>query len=261
MKFFKMQAAGNDFVLINGIENEIQDYSSLSKKLCDRHFGIGADGLMSCEKTDKADIKMVYYNSDGSKGEMCGNGIRCFSKFIYDTGIVTKDTIDVKTAAGIKRVFLHLENGEIKNIKVGMGKAIEVIEGDLTVNSEKFEFSTVIVGVPHTVIFTEKLDVLDVNDLGRQIEVKEIFPNKTNVNFVEVINENKVRIKTWERGAGRTLACGTGSCATVIVGHTLGILGNRVEVITEGGQINVTVKEDGEIYMEGTATTVFKGEI
>lgn len=273
MEFTKMQAAGNDFVLIDGLEKKYE-YSQLAKVLCDRRFGVGGDGLMSCEKSDRADIKMVYYNSDGSEAKMCGNGIRCFSKFVYDNGIVKKEKFSVETGAGIKTVQLYLdEERRVEKIKVDMGRPIyepkkipvaiekdKIINEILSLENEEIIFSTVLVGVPHTIIFVDDLETIDVNALGETIEKNLLFPERTNVNFIEIIDREKIKIKTWERGAGRTLACGTGSCASVVIGHEIGKLSEEVSVLTEGGEIKVCLK-NGEIFLEGTATTVFKGVI
>ncbi|MGL6114348.1 diaminopimelate epimerase [Cetobacterium sp. SF1] len=273
MNFIKMQAAGNDFVVLNGMKEKLENYSELALKLCHRKFGIGGDGLLIAEKSSKADIKMVYYNSDGSQSAMCGNGIRCFSKFLYEENILNKKEFTVETGDGVKNISLEVENNFVKKIKVSMGKAQwdpkklpvnlkkdKILEEEIIIDGKKFIFSSVLTGVIHTVIFVEDFNSLDINGIGSKIEKHSLFPAKTNVNFVKVINPNKIEIKTWERGAGRTLACGTGSCGSVVLGNRLGKLSSNVEVHTEGGILNITLKDE-EIFMEGTATTVFKGVI
>ena len=274
MKFAKMVAAGNDFVLFNGFIYPIENYGQLAKKVCDRHFSVGADGMMVCEKSEIADIKMVYYNSDGSRGEMCGNGIRCFSKFVYDNKLVKNKTFTVETLAGIKTIWLETdEKDKVKSVKVNMGYPIfepnkipvdinkeKVVLESINVDGKEIEFSSVLVGVPHTVIFVDDINDIDVNEFGSKIEVHPMFPKKTNVNFIEVVDRKNINIYTWERGAGRTLGCGTGSCASVVMGNMLGKLDDSVNVKTEGGSLEVQLKENYEIFMKGGATTICIGE-
>lgn len=274
MKFTKMVAAGNDFVLFNGFNYSIENYGELAKKACDRHFSVGGDGIMVCEKSEAADIQMIYYNSDGSRGEMCGNGIRCFSKFVYDNKLVKDKIFTVETLAGIKTIWLETdEKDKVKSVKVNMGYPIfepkkipvnidkeKVVLENLEVDGKEIEFSSVLVGVPHTVIFVDDINDININELGRKIEVHPMFPKKTNVNFIEVIDRKNINIYTWERGAGRTLGCGTGSCASVVIGNMLGKLDDSVNVKTEGGSLEVQLKENYEIFMKGGATTICVGE-
>ena len=274
MKFTKMVAAGNDFVLFNGFNYSIENYGELAKKACDRHFSVGGDGIMVCEKSEVADIQMIYYNSDGSRGEMCGNGIRCFSKFVYDNKLVKDKIFTVETLAGIKIIWLETdEKDKVKSVKVNMGYPIfepkkipvnidkeKVVLESLKINGKEIEFSSVLVGVPHAVIFVDNINDIDVNELGRKIEVYPMFPKRTNVNFIEVIDRKNINIYTWERGAGRTLGCGTGSCASVVMGNMLGKLDDSVNVKTEGGSLEVQLKGNYEIFMKGGATTICIGE-
>lgn len=274
MKFYKMQGAGNDFILFDGINNSCSSLPSLAKKICDRKFGVGGDGIMIALPSKIADIKMVYYNSDGSLGEMCGNGIRCFSKFVYDTKLVTSSSILIETDAGIKRAELIIdENNIVQKIKIFMGNAIidpkkipvnieeeNVINKKIIIDNNGITFSTILVGVPHTIIICDNLENINVNYLGNLIEKHPIFPKKTNVNFIEIVNKNKIKIKTWERGAGRTLACGTGSCASAFLTNYFNLTNSTVEVETEGGNILVELKNN-DIYMTGSAEITFKGEI
>ncbi|MBW4827082.1 MAG: diaminopimelate epimerase [Clostridiaceae bacterium] len=274
MKFTKMVAAGNDFILYNGFDYTVNNYSNLAKKSCNRHFGIGADGIMVCEKSDVADIKMIYYNSDGSRGEMCGNGIRCFSKYIYENKILNKKSFTIETLAGIKTIWLEINDDTVEIIKVNMGVPIfesnmipvsidsdEVLLESIVIDGINIMFSSVLVGVPHTVIFVDDIKHVDINGLGEKLESHSIFPEKTNVNFVEILDRNNINIYTWERGAGRTLGCGTGSCASVVLGKKLGKLNNIVNVKTEGGQLQVELKDNYNIYMKGGATTICTGKM
>ena len=274
MKFTKMIGAGNDFVIYNGLEYNIDNYGELALKSCDRHFSVGADGLMVCKKSEIADIKMIYYNSDGSRGEMCGNGIRCFSKYVYENNLVSSKEFTVETLAGIKTIVLDTdENKNVNSVKVNMGyptfkaksipvnmKKEEVILEKMIIDGKEIVFSSVLVGVPHTVIFIDDINSIDINDLGQKIEVHSLFPKKTNVNFIEILDKNHINIYTWERGAGRTLGCGTGSCASVVIGYKLGKLDNIVEVKTEGGELQVELEGNYEIYMKGGAKTICIGE-
>lgn len=273
MKFNKYQAAGNDFIIINGLEKQDEDYKDLALKICDRHFGIGADGLMICKRSNVSDIKMLYYNRDGSQGEMCGNGIRSFAKYIYDHKIVQKKSISIETLAGIKYVYLELDGEDnVKNIKVDMGYPIfeplkipvdieknEAFEEELDIDGELYTYSALKVGVPHAVIFVDDIADYDINNLGEKIEKHEIFPQNINVDFVEVIDRDNIEIYTWERGAGRTLGCGTGSCSSVVIGKRSDRLNSSVNVKTEGGNLSIELRDDEKIYMIGDAVHIANG--
>ncbi|NMB08386.1 MAG: diaminopimelate epimerase [Tissierellia bacterium] len=273
MEFTKMEAAGNDFVLFNGFKYNIENLGALAKKACDRHYSVGGDGIMVCENSNIADIKMIYYNSDGTEGEMCGNGIRCFSKYVYENNFINKTEFTVETLAGIKTIVLELDgNNKVKTIMVNMGKANlkpstipvifnreRVLEEKLEIDGEEVIFSSVLVGVPHVVIFVDNIENININELGKKIENHPIFPQKTNVNFIKIAKRNKIHIYTWERGAGRTLACGTGASASVFVGNLLGKLDNKVKVMAEGGELEIQIKENHQIFMKGGANTICKG--
>lgn len=275
MKFDKYVAAGNDFIIFNGIKNTYENYNNLALKACDRHFGVGADGILVCEESEVADIKMLYYNSDGSQGEMCGNGIRSFAKYIYDSEIVKKKTISIETLGGIKYIDIGVnELNQAEMIKVDMGHPIfegreipveinkeYILEEIIKIDDIDYKFSALSVGVPHVVIFLDDINEVDINDIGRKIETHSLFPKKTNVNFVEVEDENNINIYTWERGAGRTLGCGTGSCASVVVGNLLNKLSNKVHVKTEGGSLQVELEKNNRIFMTGNAIHVARGEL
>lgn len=274
MKFNKMQGAGNDFLLFNGVKNKYENYSKMAKKLCDRRYGVGGDGIMVAEESQKADIKMVYFNSDGSKGEMCGNGIRCFSKFIYEEKIVKKSEITIETGDGIKTAYLTIDDkNKVQSIMISMGKArlnskeipalIEkkkVINEKISIDGEDIIFSAVLIGVPHAVIIKEDLESIDVNTLGAKIEKDKLFPKNINVNFIQILDKYRIKIKTWERGAGRTLACGTGACSGVYISNLLGLVEDEVVVKTEGGVLKIKLQGD-EVFMIGTAETTFKGDV
>jgi len=273
MKFTKMQGAGNDFLLFDGYKYKLEDIVPKIKKMCDRRFGVGGDGIMVALPSENSDIKMYYYNSDGSQGEMCGNGIRCFSKFVYEKGIIEKkDKFTVETLAGIQNINLETENGHVKKVEVEIVnprfKPSEVpvlLEGEdvfnqeIEVDGKIIKFSSVYLGVPHTVIVMDSEDEFDINDIGSKIEKHPLFPKKTNVNFIYVENNKRLKIYTWERGAGRTLACGTGSCSAGLVANKLGLVDKEVEVIAEGGDLKVTVLENS-VLLQGGAEITFEGE-
>lgn len=269
-----MHGAGNDFCLFNGLEQPLPKYSALALAVCDRHFGVGGDGIMVCLPSQSADIRMVYYNSDGSLGEMCGNGIRCFSKFVYEGDIVHKPEFTVETLAGVKNIHLTLsDSGEVRKITVGMGRpefepeqvpttlpGTPVVQRALEVAGQQVKLTAMCMGVPHCVIFVDNLEQADINGLGRQIEIHPAFPAKINVNFVQIIDRCHIHIKTWERGAGRTLACGTGCSASVVAGQLSDLLDNTVTVQAEGGIVEIHVGEDYEVTLTGEAEFICKGD-
>ena len=274
MEFTKMHGAGNDFLLINGFKYNLDEIVPKIKKLCDRRFGVGGDGLIVALPSTDCDVKMFYYNSDGSQGEMCGNGIRCFAKFVYEKGIIKKDILKIETLAGVQTAVLEINEDdivekieiEIGNIKYDPKDIVVNVEGDnafnkkLTVDGKEIIFSSVFLGVPHTVIFINKEDEYDINDIGSKIEVHPLFPKKTNVNFVLPISDNKIKIFTWERGAGRTLACGTGSSSSALLCHKLKGMKDIIKVIAEGGELEVQVLED-RVKLRGTAEITFEGYV
>ncbi|MGL4867598.1 MAG: diaminopimelate epimerase [Cetobacterium sp.] len=273
MKFKKMQGSGNDFLLFDGVKNLYKDYSKMAQKFCDRRYSVGGDGIIIAEESSVADIKMVYYNSDGSRGEMCGNGIRCFSKFVYEEGLINKNEIRIETGDGIKVAYLNIEDKIVKDIRIYMGKARVnpkdipilsekkiVLEEEISINGKSIKFSGVLIGVPHAVIIEKNLEQLDINSFGKEIEKNSLFPKRINVNFIEILNKKRLKIKTWERGAGRTLACGTGSCSAVYIANLLGLVETEVEVETEGGILKITLVND-DVFMTGSAETTFKGEV
>lgn len=268
MKFTKMQGNGNDFIVIDDLNNELLGKESdLAKKLCHRKFGIGADGILLVRHNENTDIEMEIINSDGSYAAMCGNGIRCFAKYVYEKNIVRKPNIKIMTGDGIKEAELTIKDNKVEAIKIFMGKedyepknipAIseeDIIHKKLTIDGKDIEINSVLIGVPHTVIFEE--DYMDIN-LGGLIEKNPIFPKGTNVNFCKIIDGEKIEVRTWERGAGPTLGCGTGNCASVIIANRLGYVGNNVTVTVPGGQIQVELKNEG-VYMIGDADFICEG--
>ncbi|WP_446899337.1 diaminopimelate epimerase [Clostridium sp. LBM24168] len=270
MEFTKIQGSGNDFILIDDRKNSyIGKENNLARKLCDRHFGIGGDGILLIRKSEVAAIKMVIINSDGSYAAMCGNGIRCFAKYVFDAGLIEENPMSIETGDGIKKAFLKLKDGIVDKVTINMGKAFfepdkisidhegEIIDKKINISSREYRITSMLMGVPHTVIFG-KLKDYNVSE-GKYIEKYKIFKEGTNVNFCEVINNSKIKIKTWERGAGATLACGTGCCASAVAANKLGFTGKKVEVIVPGGHLLVEIKEDG-VFMTGPAEVSFKGE-
>jgi diaminopimelate epimerase len=269
MKFTKMHGNGNDFIVIEDLNSDITDLGVLASKLCNRNFGIGADGILVVRKSSTAHIQMEIINSDGSYAAMCGNGIRCFAKYVYEKGFVSSDVIDIETGDGIKRAFLTFENDKVVSVTINMGtpsfdpKLIpslsdeEIVNKKLKANNMEYEITSLLMGVPHTIIIG-KLDSFNVEE-GKYIEKHEIFPKGTNVNFCEVLDRNEVKVKTWERGAGPTLACGTGSCASVVAANKAGLVDKKVKVWIPGGSLVVELNSDG-VYMTGPAEITFSGE-
>ncbi|MBU3098679.1 MULTISPECIES: diaminopimelate epimerase [Clostridium] len=269
MNFTKMQGTGNDFIVIEDLEEKYNDLGVLAKKLCDRHYGIGADGILVVRKSTIADIQMIIMNADGSYASMCGNGIRCFAKYIFEKKYVLGENIKIETGDGVKLASICVKEREFKGVTINMGKynfnpisipalsSIEIINKKLDTNNKDYYITSLLMGVPHTIVFG-KLEDYEVCE-GKFIENNCLFPQKTNVNFCEVVDKNRIRVKTWERGAGPTLACGTGSCAAVVAANRLGYTEGKVEVQVPGGILNIEIVK-GEVLMEGPAETVFKGQ-
>ena len=273
MKFQKMHGLGNDFILMDDIDPVKYDLAALAIRLCDRHQGIGADGIILILPSEIADVKMRIINSDGSEANRCGNGIRCFAKYVYDNQINTAKSFTIETGAGIMIPELIIEDGKVLFVKVNMGApdlersaipmtgvAGHVINEPLTIQDNVYNITSLLMGVPHTLVFVDHLDQTDIVSTGRQIEKNPVFPNGTNVNFVEVINDHEIKIRTWERGAGSTLACGTGSCASAVAASLNGKTGKEVTVHLTLGDLFIEWI-DGIVYMTGSANHVFTGEI
>ena len=273
IKFTKMQGLGNDYVYMDAIHQKIENESSLAQFVSNRHFGIGSDGLILICKSDVADFKMRMFNSDGSEAEMCGNGIRCVGKFVHDKGLTDKTTVTIETLAGIKTLELNTKAGKVETVKVDMGepilnpKEIPVISDEepvknlmLEAEGRKFKFTCVSMGNPHAITEVEDTDKFDVEKYGKVLEVNKAFPNKTNVEFIQIVDKNYVKMRVWERGAGETLACGTGACATAVACYLNGKTDRNVEVELLGGKLFIEWNEENNhIYMTGPAVTVFEG--
>ena len=273
IKFTKMQGLGNDYVYMDAIHQKIENESSLAQFVSNRHFGIGSDGLILICKSDIADFKMRMFNSDGSEAEMCGNGIRCVGKFVYDKGLTNKTTVTIETLAGIKTLELNTKDRKVETVKVDMGepilnpKEIPVISDEepvknlmLEAEGKKFKFTCVSMGNPHAITEVEDTEKFDVEKYGKALEVDKAFPNKTNVEFIQIVDKNHVKMRVWERGAGETLACGTGACATAVACYLNGKTDRNVEIELLGGKLYIEWNdENNHIYMTGPAVTVFEG--
>lgn len=277
MKFTKMHGCGNDYIYINGfVETITQDKKpKLAQSLSDRHFGIGGDGVIFINQTDMADFEMEMYNADGSRAEMCGNGIRCVAKYVYDHGMTEKTKLSIISCGQIKYLELFLENGKVSTVKVNMGAPIlmaadipvicdseKVIADRLEVGDQVYQMTCVSMGNPHAVIFMEDVENLNLEQIGPLFEHHVRFPNRINTEFVKVVDRTHVDMRVWERGTGETLACGTGCCATVVACVLNGLTEEEVAVKLLGGEIIIKWdRKDNLVYMTGPAATVFEGEI
>lgn len=272
MRFTKMQGLGNDFIFIEDFEEKILvNEIEIAKKLCHRRFGIGADGLVIIRKSEDADAKMVIINNDGSRANMCGNATRCFAKYMYENNLIKRNKIKIETGDDIKEAKLLINNNDkVEFITVNMGKASfkgediplknknSLINEELEINNKKFKLTSLLMGVPHTIIINNKNEY-SIED-GEIIENNEIFIEKTNVNFVKIINSENIEVKTWERGVGATLACGTGCCASVVALNKLNLLKKKVKVVTLGGELLIEIINN-YVYMSGKAEFICKGEV
>ena len=276
LQFTKMHGLGNDYVYMDAINQKIENRSELAKFVSNRHFGIGSDGLILICPSEKADFRMQMFNQDGSEAEMCGNGIRCVGKFVYDKGLTNKETITVETLAGIKTLVMTAKNGKIETARVDMGEPIlepekiPVISKEnpvknlkLNEDDKEFNFTCVSMGNPHAVTFIkEDVNKFDICKYGAKLEVNEAFPKKANIEFINVIDNKTLKMRVWERGAGETLACGTGACASTVAAILNGYTSREVTVHLLGGNLKIKWDEnDNHVYMTGPATTVFEGKI
>ena len=272
MKFTKMHGLGNDFLVIDARRLPDADFAALARRLCHRHTGVGADGLLLVLESGAADVRMRIVNSDGSEAEMCGNGIRCFAKYVYERGIVNESAFSVETLAGIMRPELLLEDGRVSQVRVDMGEPAlscadipvlgegRCIERALDVGGRTLTVTSVRVGVPHTILFVDDLAAADVAGLGAQIERHSAFPQRTNVDFVQCLDARTVEVRTWERGCGRTLACGTGACSVAVACALTERTGRSVDVRIELGTLHIDWAADNHVYMTGPAALVCEGE-
>jgi diaminopimelate epimerase len=272
MRFTKMHALGNDFIVIDSRGPGLKEPESLARRLCRRRFGIGADQMLVLEdpsSADTADFRMHVYNADGSEVEMCGNGIRCIAKYVWDRGLAEKDTLEIETLAGIIRPgkaeggMVKVDMGEpvLEGRQIPVGLDGRVMDYPLEAENRTFHITCVSMGNPHAVIFTDNLDELPVERYGPIIENHGFFPNRTNVEFIEVKGPEDIRMRVWERGAGETMACGTGASASAVASSLKGLTGRKVTVHLAGGDLFIEWAGDNHVYMTGPATEVFEGEI
>ena len=297
MKFTKMHGIGNDYVYVNAIENEVEDPSSLAKLVSDRHFGIGSDGLILIKASDRADFMMDMYNADGSRGKMCGNGIRCVGKYVYDHGLINKKIITIETLSGIKILNLTVKpveevegykkvsnNGMVVSaVTVNMGSPIfepeeipikltgayqpekndqAIVNMPIMINDTFYYGTPVSMGNPHVIVYVDDTDNFPIETIGPKFEKHDLFPEQVNTEFVQVIDRSHVKMRVWERGSGETLACGTGACATVVASIVNEKTEDEVTVSLLGGDLKIRWDRDqNTVYMTGPATTVFEGDI
>ena len=269
MEFSKMHGLGNDFLVFED-DGTQRDWNAFAAKLCTRRLSVGADGLIVVLASVIADIRMRIINADGSEAEMCGNGIRCFAKYVYERGILKKTDMAVETLAGIIRPRLIIENGEISGVRVDMGQpSFERADIPMTGEGSPFDVeieaagqrltvSSLLMGVPHTMVLTDDVNATEAHVLGPAIERHALFPRGTNVNFVQIIDSDNIRVRTWERGAGLTLACGTGACASVVALYKKGLIGRQVTAHLAAGRLDIAYLEDGRVMMTGPAKEVYR---
>ncbi len=283
MKFTKMQGCGNDYVYVNGFEERVSDSEKpeLVRRLSDRHFGIGGDGVIFINPAAEADFEMEMYNADGSRAEMCGNGIRCVAKYVYDKGLTDKTEISVISSGQIKYLQLFLKEGRVDTVRVNMGapelrperipvtvaeagmplEKERIVNAPIIVQGKEYKMTCVSMGNPHAVIFLEDVTNLEIEQIGPYFENHERFPKRINTEFVKVLDKKTVQMRVWERGTGETLACGTGCCATVVACILNGLTDEKVTVKLLGGEIEIEWdREANLVYMTGPAVTVFEGE-
>lgn len=278
MKFTKMQGCGNDYIYINGAVERIaqEDKPEFVRKISDRHFGIGGDGAIFINPSTEADFEMEMYNADGSRAEMCGNGIRCVAKYVYDKGLTDKTEISIVSCGQVKYLELFLKDGKVDTVRVNMGAPElsagkipvtaedgkdRIIGEPITVQGKEYKMTCVSMGNPHAVIFMDDVEHLDIEKTGPHFENHERFPKRVNTEFVKVIDRNHVQMRVWERGTGETLACGTGCCATAVACILNGLTDEAVTVKLLGGEIQITWDREADlVYMTGPAVTVFEGE-
>lgn len=274
MKFTKMQGIGNDYVYVNGFEEKLDAPSETAVKVSDRHFGIGSDGLILINPSNVADFEMEMYNADGSRGEMCGNGIRCVAKYVYDYGLTDKTQISIETLAGIKFLDLTVKDKKAVQIRVDMGKPIlepqqipvaaegsSAVDVPILVDGREYRMTCVSMGNPHAVIYMDEIDHLEIEKIGPKFEKHERFPKRVNTEFVKILDRNTVQMRVWERGSGETLACGTGACAVAVSCILNGLTEDKVTVKLLGGDLLIEWdREADKVYMTGPAEVVFDGE-
>lgn len=275
MKFTKMHGCGNDYIYVNCFEEKVENPNDTAIKVSDVHFGIGSDGLILIRPSDVADFRMSMYNADGSEGKMCGNGIRCVAKYVYDFGLTQKTTITIETLSGIKTLNLYVKDGKVQSVKVDMGKAIlkkedipVIYEGKDTIVNEpveidgrEYKITCVSMGNPHCITFVDDVKAIDIEQTGPKFESHKMFPDRVNTEFIHVVDRTHIDMRVWERGSGETFACGTGACASVVACVLNGLTERKVTVHLLGGDLDIEYMEDGTVYMTGPATVVCTGEM
>ena len=277
MRFTKMQGCGNDYVYVDGAKEIIplEDKPQVVRRLSDRHFGIGGDGVIFINPAEEADFEMEMYNADGTRSEMCGNGIRCVAKFVYDKGLTDKTSLSIVSCGKIKYIDLTVEEGKVSLVKVNMGAPIlkaeevpvisqneQVIDEVIVVEGKEYKMTCVSMGNPHAIVFMDNVADLEIEKIGPYFENHERFPNRTNTEFIRIIDEHTVEMRVWERGTGETLACGTGACATVVACVLNGFTKEEVTVKLLGGDLQIKWdREENLVYMTGPAEIVFEGEV
>lgn len=274
IRFAKMHGIGNDYIYVDCLSHTLDNPEHLARLWSDRHKGIGSDGLVLILPSATCDFRMRMFNADGSEAEMCGNAARCIGKYVYDFGLTDKTRLTLETKAGVRTLTLVVENGKVERVTVDMGEPIletaripvdlpqqRIVDVQVFIADEVYDITCVSMGNPHTVVFNADIDNLDLARRGAAIEYSELFPQRTNVEFVQVIDDTHLRMRVWERGAGETMACGTGACAALVAAVQNHKTQREVEVSLLGGQLQVAWKDDGHVYLTGTATLVFEGEI
>jgi diaminopimelate epimerase len=275
MKFTKMHGCGNDYVYVNCLEEKVDNPVQVAKIVSDRHFGIGSDGLILIKPSDKADFRMEMYNADGSEGKMCGNGVRCIAKYVYDFGLTNKTTISLETKGGMKFLNLEVEQGKVKMVTVDMGEPITkpalipvaldqdmIVSTPIEVDGEEYKITCVSMGNPHAVVFVPETKTIEIEKIGPKFEHHSLFPERINTEFVQVIDRRTINMRVWERGSGETLACGTGATASVYACILNGLTDDEVVVHLLGGDLKIKYdRELNTLFMTGPATRVFDGEI
>ena len=280
MKFTKMHGIGNDYVYVNCFEETVEEPARMAQLISDRHFAVGSDGMILIKPSDVADFKMEMYNADGSLGAMCGNGIRCVGKYVYDHGLTNMTTITVETGAGIKTLDLNVVNGRVSTATVDMGAPVltsnhldlelgadaygiltpSQIWEDITVDGKTYKMISVSMGNPHAIIFVEDTETIDIEKIGPKFENHERFPDRTNTEFIQVISDTNLKMRVWERGSGETMACGTGACACLVAASLAGFVNQSADIRLLGGTLQISInKETGHVIMTGPATEVFEG--
>ena len=275
MKFAKMQGIGNDYIYVDCFHETVDHPSELAVKLSDRHFGIGSDGIILIEPSETADCKMDMYNADGSQGKMCGNGIRCVGKYVYERGIAQKEILKVETLSGTKTLHLEVRDGRVSAVEVNMGRPIrksseipvvfskdQVLGEPLVIGGREYRITCVSMGNPHCVVFVEDVDAIHLEEIGPLFENHPMFPDRINTEFVQIFGKDELKMRVWERGSGETLVCGTGACAAACAAVWNQFAGRCIKIHLKGGDLSI--RWDGktdEIFMKGPAEFVFDGEV